>query len=712
MNRLFKVQSVISKPVGWPSIRSFHSSSANYMFEKILIANRGEIACRVMETCKKMGIKTVAIHSDVDKNAKHVNMADEAICVGPAPTSESYLNIDAIVEAIKMTGAQAVHPGYGFLSENSRFVKELENIGVTFIGPGSYAMHALGDKIESKRIAKEAGVSVVPGYIGEVDGMDHVIKIANEIGYPVMVKASAGGGGKGMRVCRNDEDVKIGFRLSKQEAKSSFGDDRMLIEKYIEHGRHIEIQVLSDGENALYFPERDCSIQRRNQKVIEEAPSPFMDEETRTKMGKEAAALCKAVGYKSAGTVEFLVDHDKSFYFLEMNTRLQVEHPITEEITKQDLVEHMIRIAYGEKLKIKQSDIKIHGWAMESRVYAEDPYRNFLPSIGRVKKYIRPSGPGIRIDGGIFEGAEISTYYDPLISKLITFGENRKNVITKMKRALDEYYIKGVNHNVAFLRDVMENKDFVDGNVTTDFIPKEYPEGFQGYKFSPKQIEQLSICAVFLRFVEQHKNLTNSSNTNRTSSISPDILYIAKVENVRHSIHFYPLDNSETDAAAANGDDSSRFMVQFIDQEKDGQVIKEFEVNLVDATPQFIKLNIGGISHRFQIHDKTSTSYTLQFHGSKIPVTVLSPEEDLLCQYMPVKKAVDSSNSLISPMPGTILSLAVNVGDKVVLGQELCIVEAMKMQNVLRAPKDCEIKSISVKPGQVVSVDEVLIDFK
>ncbi|KYR00425.1 propionyl-CoA carboxylase [Tieghemostelium lacteum] len=673
------------------------------MFEKILIANRGEIACRVINTCKKMGIKTVAIYSDVDKLAKHVKEADESVCVGTAPTSESYLNIPAVIEAIKQTGAQAVHPGYGFLSENSKFVKELENIGVTFIGPGSYAMHALGDKIESKKIAKAAGVSVVPGFIGEVEGIDQVLKIANEIGYPVMVKASAGGGGKGMRVCRNDEEVKIGYRLSRQEAKSSFGDDRMLIEKYIEAGRHIEIQVLSDGENPLYFPERECSIQRRNQKVIEEAPSPFLTEEVREKMGKEAASLCKAVGYKSAGTVEFLVDHEQNHYFLEMNTRLQVEHPITEEITKQDLVEHMIRIAYGEKLKLKQEDIKIHGWAMETRVYAEDPYRNFLPSIGRIKKYIRPSGQGVRIDGGIFEGAEISTYYDPLISKLITWAQDRKTAITKMKRALDEYYIKGVNHNVPFLRDVMENQDFLEGNFDTKFIPNEYPEGFQGYKFTSKQVETVSICAAILRQIEQHKALTNNLNRVRNEAVVPDEIFVVQVDKVRHVIRLT--------AKEDGNEDQSTYVIQFVDEEKQS-IIKEVEVQLSDISNEFIKLTINKAVHRFQLHSYGTHTYTLQYHGTKINAIVRSPEEDLLFKYMPEKKTIDSSNALLSPMPGTINSVAIKVGDKVVLGQELCIVEAMKMQNVLRAPRDCEIKSVNIKPGQVVAVDELLIDFK
>eukprot|EP01133_Synstelium_polycarpum_P012823 gene12823-15051_t len=666
------------------------------MFEKILIANRGEIACRVMRTCQKMGIKTVAIHSDVDKYARHVIEADEAICVGPAPTSLSYLNIDNIIEAIKKTGAQAVHPGYGFLSENSKFVAELEKIGVSFIGPGSYAMHALGDKIESKKIAKKAGVSVIPGFIGEVNGIEEVIKIANEIGYPVMVKASAGGGGKGMRIAWNDEDVKIGYRLSKQEAKSSFGDDRMLIEKYIDRGRHIEIQVLSDGETALYFPERECSIQRRNQKVIEEAPSPFLDDPTRRAMGEQAAALAHAVGYRSAGTVEFLVDSKKNFYFLEMNTRLQVEHPITEEITGQDLVEHMIRIAYGEKLRIAQEDLKIKGWAMESRVYAEDPYRNFLPSIGRIKKYIRPEGTGVRIDGGIQEGGEISTYYDPLISKLITYGETRKSAITRMKKALDEYYIKGVNHNVPFLRDVMENETFLSGDFSTNFIPEEYPDGFQGYNFNPKQIEQLAVCATLLRYMDQYKSLSNNTNAARAHPVEPDEYHVVRIGNVRHFVGIEVNKEKHT--------------IQFIDENNE-TVLKEVEMSVMEEDDEFIKLNIAGNIHRFQIHNRTAHSYTLQFHGSKVEIIVRTPEEDELFKYMPEKVSIDTSNSLLSPMPGAILTVAVKEGDKVIVGQELCVIEAMKMQNVLRAPRDCVIKSIKCKAGTNVAVDEVLIEF-
>ncbi|GAM17422.1 hypothetical protein SAMD00019534_005970 [Acytostelium subglobosum LB1] len=678
-------------------VRYFHSSSPNFMFEKILVANRGEIACRVFRTCKKMGIKTVAIHSDADKYSKFVQEADEAVCVGPAPTSKSYLNIEAIIEAIKKTGAQAVHPGYGFLSENSHFVKELEKIGVTFIGPGSYAMHALGDKIESKKIAKAAGVSVIPGFIGEVESLDEVIRIANEIGYPVMVKASAGGGGKGMRIAWNDEDVKIGFRLSKQEAKSSFGDDRMLIEKYIDRGRHIEIQVLSDGDNALYFPERECSIQRRNQKVIEEAPSPFLDDETRNAMGRQAAALCRAVGYKSAGTVEFLVDMKKNFYFLEMNTRLQVEHPITEEITGQDLVEHMIRIAYGEKLKLQQQEVKIKGWAVESRVYAEDPYRNFLPSIGRIKKYIRPEGPGVRIDGGIQEGGEISTYYDPLISKLITYGETRKSAIIRMKKALDEYFIKGVNHNVPFLRDVMENEKFLSGDFSTSFIPEEYPEGFKGYHFTPKQIEQLAVCATVLRFMDQYKLLSNSTNQARDTPIETDEFFVIRVGNVRHLLRVEVKKDS--------------FVIQLVDEASE-TIVKQYDMEIQEDTPEMLTLKIDGGVHRFQIHGRSTHAYTLQFHGTKTEVIVRTPEEDELYKYMPIKKSVDSSNALLSPMPGAILSLAVKEGDKVVLGQELCVIEAMKMQNVLRAPRDCEIKSIKVKAGTNVAVDEILIEFK
>ncbi|XP_078077671.1 propionyl-CoA carboxylase alpha chain, mitochondrial isoform X2 [Mustelus asterias] len=467
-------------------------------FDKILIANRGEIACRIIKTCKKMGIKTVAIHSDVDSNAVHVKMADEASCVGPAPTNKSYLNLDAIMETIQRTGAQAVHPGYGFLSENKEFARRLTAEGVTFIGPETHAIQAMGDKIESKLIAKKAQVNTIPGYDGVVKDADDAVRIAKEIGYPVMIKASAGGGGKGMRIAWDDDETREGFRFSSQEAASSFGDDRLLIEKFIDNPRHIEIQILGDKHgNALWLNERECSIQRRNQKVVEEAPSTFLDPETRRSMGEQAVALAKAVNYSSAGTVEFLVDSKKNFYFLEMNTRLQVEHPVTECITGLDLVQEMIRVAKGYPLGHKQADIPINGWAIECRVYAEDPYKSFgLPSIGRLSQYKEPLHvSNVRIDSGIQEGSDISIYYDPMISKLVTYGATRAEALQRMQEALDNYVIRGVTHNIPLLREVIIHPRFVKGDITTKFLPEVYPDGFKGRMLSDTEHKELLATA-------------------------------------------------------------------------------------------------------------------------------------------------------------------------------------------------------------------------
>ncbi|KAJ1116366.1 hypothetical protein NDU88_004581 [Pleurodeles waltl] len=478
-------------------------------FEKILIANRGEIACRVMRTCKKMGIKTVAVHSDVDSAAVHVKMADEAVCVGPAPTSKSYLNMDAIMDAIRKTGAQAVHPGYGFLSENKEFAKRLTAEGVTFIGPDTHAIQAMGDKIESKLLAKNAKVNTIPGFDGVVKDADEAVRIAGEIGYPVMIKASAGGGGKGMRIAWDDEETREGFRFSSQEAASSFGDDRLLIEKFIDNPRHIEIQVLADKHgNALWLNERECSIQRRNQKVVEEAPSTFLDPGTRKAMGEQAVALAKVVKYSSAGTVEFLVDSKKNFYFLEMNTRLQVEHPITECITGLDLVQEMIRVAKGYPLNYRQEDIPINGWALECRVYAEDPYKSFgLPSIGRLSQYREPLHvEGVRVDSGIQEGSDISIYYDPMISKLVTYGSNRAEALQRMEEALDSYVIRGVTHNVPLLREVITNPLFIEGNITTKFLPDVYPDGFKGHSLTEREKKELLATAVSLYVAAQQRS--------------------------------------------------------------------------------------------------------------------------------------------------------------------------------------------------------------
>ncbi|KYO39417.1 propionyl-CoA carboxylase alpha chain [Alligator mississippiensis] len=478
-------------------------------FEKLLIANRGEIACRVIKTCKKMGIKTVAVHSDVDSSAVHVKMADEAVCVGPAPTSKSYLNMDAIMEVIKKTRAQAVHPGYGFLSENKEFARRLELDGITFIGPDTHAIQAMGDKIESKLLAKNAKVNTIPGFDGVVKDADEAVRIAREIGYPVMIKASAGGGGKGMRIAWDDEETREGFRFSSQEAASSFGDDRLLIEKFIDNPRHIEIQVLGDKHgSALWLNERECSIQRRNQKVVEEAPSTFLDPETRRAMGEQAVALAKAVKYSSAGTVEFLVDCKKNFYFLEMNTRLQVEHPVTECITGLDLVQEMIRVAKGYPLRHKQADILINGWAVECRVYAEDPYKSFgLPSIGKLSQYQEPLHvPNVRVDSGIQQGSDISIYYDPMISKLVTYGSNRAEALQRMEEALDNYVIRGVTHNIALLREVIIHPRFVQGDISTKFLPEVYPDGFKGHKLTDLEKRELLATAASLYVAEQRRS--------------------------------------------------------------------------------------------------------------------------------------------------------------------------------------------------------------
>ena len=479
------------------------------MFDKILIANRGEIACRVIKTARKMGIKTVAIYSDADRNALHVEMADEAVHIGPPPANQSYIVIDKVMEAIKATGAQAVHPGYGFLSENPKFAEALAAANVAFIGPPVGAIESMGDKITSKKIAQEAGVSTVPGYMGLIDDADEAVKISQQIGYPVMIKASAGGGGKGMRIAWNDEEAREGFQSSKNEAANSFGDDRIFIEKFVTQPRHIEIQVLADAHgNCIYLNERECSIQRRNQKVVEEAPSPFLDEATRKAMGEQSCALAKAVGYASAGTVEFIVDGDRNFYFLEMNTRLQVEHPVTELITGVDLVEQMIRVANGEPLSITQDDVKINGWAIENRLYAEDPYRNFLPSIGRLTRYRPPAEEVtetavVRNDTGVFEGGEISMYYDPMIAKLCTWAPTRADAIEEMRIALDRFELEGIGHNLPFLAAVMDHSKFTSGDMTTAFIAEEYPDGFQGVELNEAELRRIAASAAAMNRVAE-----------------------------------------------------------------------------------------------------------------------------------------------------------------------------------------------------------------
>ncbi|NWS70269.1 PCCA carboxylase, partial [Crotophaga sulcirostris] len=654
-------------------------------FEKLLIANRGEIACRVIKTCKKMGIKTVAIHSDVDANAVHVKMADEAVCVGPAPTSKSYLNMDAIMEVIKKTRAQAVSLNESiccsFSPPNFMSLLSLQaSEGVTFIGPDTHAIQAMGDKIESKLLAKNAKVNTIPGFDGVVKDADEAVRIAREIGYPVMIKASAGGGGKGMRIAWDDEETREGFRFSSQEAASSFGDDRLLIEKFIDNPRHIEIQVslvmlfqvLADKHgNALWLNERECSIQRRNQKVVEEAPSTFLDPETRRAMGEQAVALAKAVKYSSAGTVEFLVDSSKNFYFLEMNTRLQVEHPVTECITGLDLVQEMIRVAKGYPLRHKQADIPINGWAVECRVYAEDPYKSFgLPSIGRLSQYQEPLHvPSVRVDSGIQQGSDISIYYDPMISKLITYGSNRAEALKRMEEALDNYVIRGVAHNISLLREVIVHPRFVQGDINTKFLPEVYPDGFKGHELTDLERRELLATAASLYVAEQLRS---------QRFLGTPRIPIAKSKrniwelSVRLGDGVYPVAISK---------DGSSFSV-----EVDGMKLNvTSEWNL--ASP-LLSVTIDGTQRTIQRLSRNASGETsIQFLGTVYKLQILTKVAAELSKYMPEKAAEDTSSILRSPMPGAVVAVSVKPGDTVSEGQEICVIEAMKMQNSMIAAK-------------------------
>ncbi|KAJ1369924.1 Propionyl-CoA carboxylase alpha chain, mitochondrial [Parelaphostrongylus tenuis] len=676
-------------------------------FEKILIANRGEIACRVIKTARAMGIKTVAVHSDVDSGSLHVKLADEAVCVGPAPTSESYLRADKILEAVKQTGAQAVHPGYGFLSENTKFAAELENAGAVFIGPNSKAILDMGDKINSKKIATEAKVNMIPGFDGEINDEDMCVKVANDIGYPVMIKASAGGGGKGMRIAWNDKEAREGFRLSKTEAKSSFGDDRMLVEKFIDNPRHIEMQVLCDKHgNALWLNERECSIQRRNQKVIEEAPSSFVPPDMRRRMGEQACQLAVAVGYDSAGTVEFLVDSKRNFYFLEMNTRLQVEHPITECITGIDIVQQMIRVAYGHKLPLTQAQVPLNGWAFESRVYAEDPYKGFgLPSVGRLFKYVEPRHiPGVRCDSGIREGSEISIYYDPLICKLVTHGNSRQQALDRMVDALDNYVIRGVTHNIPLLRDICQEERFRTGNITTKYLPETYPEGFQGATLNTEEENTIIGIAASLnarKLARANKFLNHARQTSTSADpYKVDYKFTVQLPNVsgekkvhRVTVHF------------ENGDQNKpRVHV-------DGKTIN-IEGNLNLAQP-VIQLDTGEKAKvATQIINKRAGEITILFKGSPFKVVVL-PEHALeYLKYMKEKPKADLSAVVLAPMPGAIKSVTVKVGDMVSEGQELVVMEAMKMQNSLHAGKTGKVKAVNVKVGDTVDEAQVLVELE
>ena len=655
------------------------------MFKKILIANRGEIACRVIKTARKMGIKTVAVYSDADARALHVDMADERVNIGPAAAAQSYLVIEKIIAACKQTGAEAVHPGYGFLSERSAFPKALKDAGIVFIGPNPHAIDAMGDKIESKKAAAAAGVSTVPGYMGIIESEDEAVKIAKDIGYPVMIKASAGGGGKGMRIAFSDSEVRDGFARAKSEAKSSFGDDRVFIEKFITNPRHIEIQVLGDKHgNVIYLGERECSIQRRNQKVIEEAPSPLLDEKTRKAMGEQAVALAKAVGYDSAGTVEFVAGQDRSFFFLEMNTRLQVEHPVTELITGIDLVEQMIRVAAGEKLAIAQKDVKLNGWAVESRVYAEDPYRNFLPSTGRLVRYQPPAeklenGITVRNDTGVFEGGEISIWYDPMIAKLCTHAPTRAAAISAMSAALDEFVIDGIQHNIPFVAAIMDNAVWQSGKLSTGFIAEQYPDGFKGAVLTGDKAAKLVQVAVLLDHIENARKRHISGQMNGRE---------VKFDHSRHVLlgktwHKLELTTAMEDLAAT-----------------------------CDWVPGQAVAHVVLGSERLAVQVKRILNgYRLTWRGMSADAFVYSTREAELARLMPEKKLADTSKKLLCPMPGLVVSIAVTEGQEVKAGDPLAIVEAMKMENILRAERDVTIKKLNTKKGDSLQVDAVIMEF-
>ncbi len=661
------------------------------MFNKILIANRGEIACRVIKTARRMGIETVAVYSDADRDALHVLMADEAVHIGPAPSAESYLVMDRIIEACKTTGAQAVHPGYGFLSENAAFTEALEAAGITFIGPAAHAITSMGDKITSKKLAAAAGVSTVPGYTDIIEGPDHAVQIAREIGYPVMLKASAGGGGKGMRVVWNDDECREGFVRATNEAQSSFGDNRVFAEKFIEEPRHIEIQILADSHgNVIHLGERECSIQRRHQKVIEEAPSPFLDESTRQAMGEQAVALAKAVDYRSAGTVEFIVDAKRNFYFLEMNTRLQVEHPVTELVTGQDLVELMIRVAAGERLPIAQKDVKLAGWAIEARVYAEDPFRNFMPSIGRLSRYLPPpESATVRVDTGIREGSEVSMFYDPMIAKLIARGDTREQAIDNLNDALDEYYIRGVSHNIAFLNALLAHPRFREGRLSTNFIAEEYPDGFHPGDVVHDEPElPVAMAALVHRALMDRAAKLSGQLPSHEKSVDSDYVVIVKQE--QHPVSVNPIEGGYE---VVQGDTLHRIITDW----KLGQPLIHADVN--------------GRKLCFQL-DRVDLRYRLGHRGTQIDALVVSPRTAELSKYMIEKTPPDLSKFLLSPMPGLLVRLDVKEGDEVKAGEELAVVEAMKMENSLRASEDVRIGKVLAKEGESLVVDQPILEFE
>ncbi|MGF1592827.1 MAG: acetyl-CoA carboxylase biotin carboxylase subunit [Kiloniellaceae bacterium] len=673
------------------------------MFKKILIANRGEIACRIIATCKRLGIATVAVHSEADATALHVRLADEAVAIGPAPAAESYLVMEKIIAAAKQTGAEAVHPGFGFLSENAKFVEALEAAGLVFIGPPVKAIAAMGDKITSKKLAAEAGVSTVPGHPDAVDDEATAVKVAEEIGYPVMIKASAGGGGKGMRIARSEAEVKDGLRSARNEARASFGDERVFIEKYIEQPRHIEIQVLADAHgNTLHLGERECSIQRRHQKVVEEAPSPFLDAKTRAAMGAQAVALAAAVDYRSAGTVEFIVDKNKNFYFLEMNTRIQVEHPVTEMITGLDLVEWMIRVAAGEKLGFRQKDVKLDGWAVETRVYAEDPLRDFMPSIGRLVRYLPPGNPEdgsakVRVDTGVEEGSEISMFYDPMIAKLVTHAPGRLQAIDAMQAALDAYGIRGINHNIAFLAAVMTNQRFRAGDLTTNFIAEEFPDGFQGAETSAETREILIAVAAILEQRRAGREAAISGRMDGAPDFDParPADWVVMLGQEAHARRVVPAPVAQAEGAWRVGGGKAELLI-----ETEG---RPYDLVL----PCFVD----GRAITVQV-DRRGPAWRLGYAGGGIEALVLTPLAAKLAQRMPVKAPPDLSRYLLSPMPGLLMSLKVEEGQQIKAGEELAVVEAMKMENVLRAERDGKVAKVHARPGESLTVDQAILEFE
>jgi propionyl-CoA carboxylase alpha chain len=660
------------------------------VFKKILIANRGEIACRVIRTARRMGIATVAVYSEADRSALHVELADEAICIGPAAARESYLVVDRIIAACKATGAQAVHPGYGFLSENEAFCAALEREGIVFIGPKAHAIGAMGDKIASKKLAKEAGVNTIPGWNDPIESPERAVEIARDIGYPVMIKASAGGGGKGLRVAFNDAEAHEGFASCVNEAKNAFNDDRVFIEKFVEEPRHIEIQVLGDGHgNVVYLNERECSIQRRHQKVIEEAPSPFIDPDTRRAMGEQAVRLAKAVQYQSAGTVEFVVGRDKSFYFLEMNTRLQVEHPVTEMITGLDLVEQMIRVAAGEKLAFTQAEVKLEGWAMEARICAEDPARGFLPSVGRLIRYRPPvASDSVRVDTGVFEGGEVSMHYDSMIAKQICYGATRAEAITRLRDALDAFCIRGPNHNIAFVSAVLGHPRFAAGNFTTAFIAEEYPQGYDpaAAAYEDEALLVAVAATVHQRYIERASRIVGQL-PGHEFRINPDA--VVRLRGAEHRVH------------VENDGDHHAVLIDG----KRHRMVSSWRV----SDPVY-RGEIDGRPFTLQV-ERIGLRYRLQHRGTRVDAEVMSPRAAELLARMPFKSAPDLSRFLLSPMPGLLREVAVKPGQAVKAGERLAVIEAMKMENILRAERDGVVAKVSAQAGESLAVDQVILEF-